>query len=91
MFILVTECKIYCLLPHLLAVELGRGLPDPECGRVVAAHLGEAAAAGPRADVVRVGEQVDRLEEEGDVKRSRSWIILQEIFAIVIFNIYVLP
>ena len=55
----------------LLAVELGRVLSDPESGRVVAAHLGESAAAGPGADVVGVGEQVDRLEAGGVVRPDR--------------------
>ena len=58
-------------LPNLLAVELGRVLPDPESGRIVAAHLGESAAAGPGADVVGVGEQVDRLEAGCVVRPDR--------------------
>ena len=58
-------------LSNLLAVELGRVLPDPESGRIVAAHLGESAAAGPGTDVVGVGEQVDRLEAGGVVRPDR--------------------
>ena len=56
---------------YLLAVELGGVLADPEGGRVVAAHLGEPAAAGPGADVVGVGQQVDRLEAGGVVRPDR--------------------
>ena len=56
---------------NLLAVELRRVLPDPESGRVVAAHLGKAAAAGPGSDIVGVGEQVDRFEAGGVVRPDR--------------------
>ncbi len=46
--------------PNMLAhVTVNRETySDPERGRVVAAHLGEAAAAGPRAHVRGVGVQV---------------------------------